>query len=51
LPLNPDDDSADAAPVVEPGIQRAERGHLRRELEEAEGGGEEVVGGITRSRA
>jgi hypothetical protein len=47
LSVHPDDDVADPAPVVEPGVERAERRRLRWELEEAEGGGEEgaaVVG-------
>jgi hypothetical protein len=41
LPPHSLDDEADAALVVEPGVERAERRRLRWELEEAEGGGEE----------
>jgi hypothetical protein len=41
LAPHPVDDQPDTAPVVEPGVERAKRGGLRREAQEAERGGEE----------
>jgi hypothetical protein len=42
------DDEPEAAPVVEPRVERAECRRLRRELEEAEGGGEEGAAAVDR---
>jgi hypothetical protein len=48
LPLHSDDDMADASPVVEPGVQRAQRRRPRWELDEPEGGGEEGAAAVSR---
>src|SRR5439155_18849281 len=40
LPVHPDDDVADAAPRVEPAVERVELGHPRLKASEAEGHGE-----------
>ena len=42
------DDAPEAAPVVEPRVERAECRRLRRELEEAERGGEEGAAAVDR---
>jgi hypothetical protein len=48
LPPHPVDDESEAAPGVEPRVERAECGRLRWELEEAEGGGEEGAAAVGR---
>jgi hypothetical protein len=51
LALHADDDMTAPAPVVEPGVERAEGRRLRRELEEAEGSGEKGEAAVRRDRS
>ena len=46
MAVHPDDDQPYPAPRVEPCVERAECWRLRRELEEAEGGGEEGAAAV-----